>query len=92
MLIGFSVMFVLYLISRGQMGFGDVKFVAVCGIYLGIWPIIVAVLIGSIIGGVVAAFLLLYGKITRRQYIAYGPYLAIGAAASYVYYMLISKY
>ncbi|WP_127588955.1 prepilin peptidase [Paenibacillus koleovorans] len=79
MLTGFFILFLLYLLSRGKMGFGDVKFVAVCGIYLGVQGTLVAILLGTAIGGGAGALLLLKRKGDRKQYMAYGPYLALGA-------------
>jgi leader peptidase (prepilin peptidase)/N-methyltransferase len=60
------------------MGFGDVKYMAFLGGFLGwkalIVAIILSVLAGSLLGGLICA-------IRRRWDLPFGPYLSLGAAA-----------
>lgn len=62
--------------KKEAMGFGDVKLMAFLGGFLGWYAIIFAFIVGCIIGalvGIVSYF------ITKDHYIAFGPYLALGA-------------
>ncbi|MGA3170024.1 MAG: prepilin peptidase [Chthoniobacteraceae bacterium] len=66
-------------IPREAMGFGDVKFLAAIGAFLGIRAVFFTIMSGSIIGAVVGLLLIL---IRRREWTAripFGPYLALGA-------------
>lgn len=75
--------FLLALLTRGAMGLGDVKLAAAIGALVG-WPTMVAALfLGIVTGGVAALWLLLTHRAGRKDYFAYGPYLALGAWVVY---------
>lgn len=67
----------IYIVSNGRgIGGGDVKLMAACGLLLGWKLIILAFILGCIIGSVVH---LLRMKISRATHVlAMGPYLALG--------------
>ncbi|MGI8551742.1 MAG: prepilin peptidase, partial [Dehalococcoidia bacterium] len=60
-------------------GLGDVKLAALIGLILGLPGVGTGLLLGVLLGGVGAAFLLLTHRAGLRTAIAYGPYLASGA-------------
>ena len=82
-LIGFLAvsvfLYLIYIISGGRaMGGGDVKLMAVCGLLLGWKLIILAFLLGCILGSVIH---ILRMKITGEDHVlALGPYLSMGVA------------
>jgi leader peptidase (prepilin peptidase) / N-methyltransferase len=76
--VGAGVMLAVFLIFPG-FGFGDVKLGGLIGLVVGFPAVLTALLIGMVLGGFGAAFLLLRGRATLRSPIAYGPYLAGGA-------------
>ena len=64
------------------MGMGDVKLCAVIGLWLGWhnpWMLAYGFMMGILIAGIVALVLLATGRVTRKDSIAYGPYLIAGA-------------
>lgn len=67
------------LVSRGKMGAGDIKLAAVIGLMTGFPAVLTALLIGILLGGVGALVLLLTRRAGLKSYIAYAPYLALGA-------------
>ena len=69
----------LRLVSRGAMGMGDVKLEVALGALLGFPAIVSAMFLGVIAGGLAAFVLLLMKRVGRKDPIAYGPYLALGA-------------
>ena len=75
--IGFGLLFVIALVSRG-MGWGDVKFAAFMGAATGLPLVLVALFVGVFVGGLVGIVLLVSGKKGRKQAIPFGPFLAIG--------------
>jgi leader peptidase (prepilin peptidase)/N-methyltransferase len=66
------------IISKGQMGMGDVKLMAVCGLIIGWQNILVALMIGSILGSVIGLTLIGLKINNRKEQIPFGPYLSIG--------------
>lgn len=81
-LIGFAMggllFLVVYLVSRKGLGGGDVKLMAVAGLYLGFKNVLPAMLYGSVLSSVFAAALILAKKIGRRDAIPLVPFLYIG--------------
>jgi leader peptidase (prepilin peptidase)/N-methyltransferase len=80
--VGFVFLFVVALVSRGGMGWGDVKFAAFMGAAAGFPLVLVALFVGVIIGGIAGAVLLLSGKRNRKQTIPFGPFLVAGTLAT----------
>lgn len=72
-------------LSKGGIGGGDVKLMASCGLFLGANQIILAALIGIILGGIYAAYLLFIKKMSGKAHIALGPFLIIGVSISALY-------
>ena len=77
-LIGGGLIGLLVIISRGQMGMGDVKLSILGGALVGGEYALPALLLGSLSALPVAGALLLTRRISRRQPIPYGPYLSLG--------------
>jgi leader peptidase (prepilin peptidase)/N-methyltransferase len=78
----FSVMLLLALIVRGGLGFGDVKLAFLVGVftgYLGLGHVLVAGIGSFLIGGLVAAFLLITRKSSRKDAIPFGPFMTTAA-------------
>jgi len=71
---------------KEAMGGGDVKLMAMIGIYLGWWPHIPITLIAaSLFGSIVGVALILVRKKKMGSIIPFGPFLAIGALLSLLY-------
>lgn len=77
--IGLVLFLLIVIVSRGGIGWGDVKLAALIGLVFGFPLFFVALLIGVILGGVVAVILLLSGIKKRKQAIPFGPFLAIAS-------------
>lgn len=70
---------ILAVISKGAIGGGDIKLIAVLGLWLGVKPLLSIIVYGAMAGGIAALVLLLFKKIKKNQYLAYGPYFALSA-------------
>lgn len=82
-MIGLGLFYLLLrLLSRQGMGGGDVKLAGVVGLYLG-WfgwgPLVVGAVAAFLMGGVVAAVLLITRRADRRTAVPFGPYMLAGA-------------
>jgi len=74
--IGLVLLLLIVLISRGGMGWGDVKMAILIGIVTG-YLILGALLMAVIIGGLVAGSLLLLKIKKRKESIPFGPFLSL---------------
>ena len=74
----------LYIAARGGMGGGDVKFALGIGLRLGWESAIIAVWTAFLIGGMMAAFLLLTRRKGRRDALPFGPCLAAGGYLAFL--------
>lgn len=77
--LGYAIMLLVYALSRGGMGFGDVKFALLFGLYLGPALTALSLLLGFVIGALVGVILLALKVKKRKDAIPFGPFLAIGA-------------
>jgi leader peptidase (prepilin peptidase)/N-methyltransferase len=77
--IGFGIFLLIAIVSRGGMGWGDVKLAALIGLATGFPLVILAVIMAAILGGIVAVALVIAGKRKRRETIPFGPFLAAAA-------------
>jgi leader peptidase (prepilin peptidase)/N-methyltransferase len=77
--IGFVILFLIAIISRGGMGWGDVKLAALIGLATGFPLVFFSLIMGAILGGIVAVALIIAKKKTRRETIPFGPFLAVAA-------------
>ncbi|MCK8816852.1 prepilin peptidase [Natroniella sulfidigena] len=73
-----GALFLLAVVS-GDMGMGDVKFLAMIGSFLGARLALFSLFFGSLIGAVVLVPLLIAGVKDRKDRIAFGPLIALGA-------------
>ncbi len=81
----FFAFLLLWAISRGGIGGGDIRLAIVMGMYLG-WlgaaHVLVAILVASVSAGLAALLLLASRRATRSTRLAFGPYLALGTLIS----------
>jgi leader peptidase (prepilin peptidase)/N-methyltransferase len=80
-LVGFGIFLLAALLSRGKLGAGDVKLAGVIGLATGYPHVISALFLGIVLGGLASLILLITRRIGLKSYIAYAPYLCLGALA-----------
>ena len=73
---------IVVLINPRGMGMGDVKLAGLIGLVVGFPITVVALLVGILIGGLVAVVLLSLRLKGRKDVIAYGTFLALGPMAA----------
>ncbi len=83
--LGFAFLLLTALVSRGGMGIGDVKMAGLIGLIVGFPQVIVSLLIGILLGGLVAIILLVLRLKKRKEAIPFGPFLALGAMLTLVW-------
>jgi leader peptidase (prepilin peptidase)/N-methyltransferase len=75
--IGLMLFFLVAIVSRGGMGWGDVKMAALIGLVTGFPLIFVALLLAVIAGGLVSGLLLALKIRRRREAIPFAPFLSL---------------
>ena len=79
------LLLIIYLVSGGRaIGGGDVKLMAVCGLFLGWQKIILALAIGCILGSVIHLIRMKISK-NANHVLAMGPYLSMGVFIAGLY-------
>lgn len=81
-LVGLLLAAVLFLAGRGALGMGDVKMIVLMGLVVGLPGVLVGFALGAIAAGIVVAPLVLLRVLSRRDYIPYGPFIALGGTVA----------
>ena len=80
-----GIMLAMTLMIPDSFGGGDIKLMAASGFLLGWANNLLAAFIGILIAGVYATYLLMTKKNSRKDHIAFGPYLSIGIYLALLY-------
>lgn len=72
------IMLLLYFLSRGGVGEGDVKLAPVLGLWLGLEQGLLCLLLSFVSGGIIGGILLLGGR-SRKSTVPFGPFLCVSA-------------
>ncbi|MER2263266.1 MAG: prepilin peptidase [Psychrobacillus sp.] len=84
-IVGFGILLLVAMVSKGGMGGGDIKLFFVIGVVLGTVSTLVTLFLASVIGTVVGLITLKISKQGRKTPIPFGPSIAIAAVISYFY-------
>lgn len=82
-LVGFLLLLIIAVVSRGGMGGGDIKLFAVLGLVLGWQGILLTLLFATFFGTIIGGIGLILGKVKRGKPMPFGPYIVLGALGSY---------
>lgn len=80
--VGGGLFLAVYLISRGGLGGGDVKFMATAGLYMGMTGILQSMLLGSTLAALCGLTLIALKKIGKKDTIPLMPFLYVGILAT----------
>ncbi|MFD2046327.1 prepilin peptidase [Ornithinibacillus salinisoli] len=83
--IGFSIIAIIIIISRGGMGAGDMKLFGLLGLMLGMEKVLIAFFLACFIGSVLGMLLILLGITKRKQPVPFGPYIVLATLISYFF-------
>ncbi|ADL68795.1 Prepilin peptidase [Thermoanaerobacterium thermosaccharolyticum DSM 571] len=91
--LGGGVLLLISLLSGGGMGGGDIKLMALIGLFIG-WKLTISTLFIAVLLGAVGGIILIVLKIkTRKDYIPFGPYISAACIISILYgYDLLNLY
>jgi prepilin signal peptidase PulO-like enzyme (type II secretory pathway) len=80
--LGFGLIFLIVIVSRGGMGFGDAMLMLGVGAVFGWKMTILCLYLGFFAGGIVTIPMLIMKKATRKTAVPLGPFLAAGSIAA----------
>jgi leader peptidase (prepilin peptidase) / N-methyltransferase len=81
--VGFLLLLLIALVTKGGMGFGDVKLYALLGFVLGFKLVLLSFFLSTLYGAVIGGLALLFKIVKRRQPIPFGPFIAAGTLTAY---------
>jgi leader peptidase (prepilin peptidase)/N-methyltransferase len=82
----FAAFYLLWLVTRGKgLGFGDVKFAPLMGLWLGFPAVVIALYIAFLTGAFAGVILMLGRKKTWKSKIAFGPFLVLGTVVALIW-------
>ncbi|RFU71575.1 prepilin peptidase [Peribacillus saganii] len=82
---GFSLLFLIALISRGGMGGGDIKLYFVIGLALGFKLTLLSFFAATLLGALYGVGVIVAGKFKKGQAIPFGPFIALGTLLCFFY-------
>jgi leader peptidase (prepilin peptidase)/N-methyltransferase len=78
-LIGGALFYLIAVVSKGGMGGGDIKLIAMIGAFLGWQGALFTIFAGALLGSLVGVTLMVVGKKGRKDKVPFGPFLSCGA-------------
>lgn len=78
-ILGGGFLALIILITKGGMGWGDAEICLMSGLFLGFKLTILMLFLSFIIGSIAGIVLILLGKKSKKDYIPFGPYIALSA-------------
>jgi len=82
LLLGGALFYGVAVASRGGMGGGDIKLIAMIGAFLGWKQALLTIFIGALAGSVIGLFLMAFRGKSRKYPVPFGPFLSLGAVVS----------
>ena len=82
LLTGGGLFYLIAILSRGGMGGGDIKMMAMVGAFIGWKAVLLTTFIGSLTGSVIGIFLMVFKGKGRKTKIPFGPFLACGSVVT----------
>jgi leader peptidase (prepilin peptidase)/N-methyltransferase len=76
---GGIIFLLISILTRGGIGGGDIKLIALIGLWVGTAQLETIAIAGIVLGGLAAGFLLLTHRLKKKEHFAYGPYFTIVA-------------
>jgi len=81
-IVGGGLFFLVAVVSRGGMGGGDIKLIAMMGGFIGWKAVLLTIFLGSAFGAAVGIALMALKGMHRKTPIPFGPFLVAGAVAA----------
>lgn len=91
--VAFLFFFAIYFFSNGKaMGLGDAKLAVLIGLFLNPVTALAAFIMAFVIGAVFGIMLIALGKKSLKSQVAFGPFMAVGAAVAFFFSNFINNF
>ena len=84
--IGFSLLLLIAVVSKGGMGGGDIKLFAVLGFVLGMKAVLLSFFLATLYGTVFGLIGMSLKVVKKGKPIPFGPFIALGTLTAYFFY------
>jgi len=74
-----AILMVIYFLSKKALGLGDIKLIALMGLYITLSEVFAVAFIAFILSGVLSGLLLLFGKVKKDSSIPFAPFLLVSS-------------
>lgn len=85
LIIGGGFFLLISVITNGSMGGGDIKLMGALGLVFGIKHILLIILLSFVLGSIISLGLMALKFVSRKDAIAFGPFISLAAYISIVY-------
>ncbi|MED0676400.1 prepilin peptidase [Aneurinibacillus thermoaerophilus] len=93
MVLGFTIFYIIAIVSGNGIGGGDIKLFAVVGLFLGYPLLLLTILLSTFFGAFYGVLLMIFRGAGRKTKVPFGPFIALGALlALFKGYDLIAWY
>lgn len=83
--VGYVLLAVIIIVSKGGMGAGDMKLFGVIGFVLGWKKILLTFFLAALFGAVIGGIFMMAKKVKKGQPIPFGPFIVVAALVTYFY-------
>jgi len=83
--LGWGLFYLIAIVSRGGMGGGDIKLIAMIGAFLGWEKMLLTIMLGALSGSIVGIGLMIFFRKGRKYAVPFGPFLSLGAMVSLIW-------
>lgn len=83
--LGFCLLYLIALVTKGAMGGGDIKLYFVIGLVLGVEKIFLSFFLACLFGALFGIGLMAAGRFKKRKPIPFGPFIAAGSLIAYFF-------
>ena len=90
--VGFSLIWLFFIFSKGRIGLGDAKLSAFISIIMGVWAWALAIFFASLSGLLFILVMIKFKKMTRKESIPFAPFLILGGIVSFLLKVKIEAY
>lgn len=84
--VGFGLLLIIAIVSKGAMGGGDIKLFAVLGFALGTKVVLLSFFLATLFGALAGGIGMIFGSVKKGDAIPFGPFIAAGTLVAYFYH------
>jgi len=83
--VGFGLLLLIAVVSKGGMGGGDIKLFAVIGLVVGMKTMLLAFFLSTFLGAIIGLIGMATGLVQKGKPIPFGPFIAVGTLVAYYF-------